>query len=213
MDGAGASHLYHAIDHATPSQAAAWAKRQQRLKRMVPVVPLVAPVIEVPPKPKAAPVLPALPAVKPIWFSIIESGPRRYYLQEIQLAVCEHFGISMLDLNGPRKMQQQTIPRTIAYYICKVLTGRSLPEIGRRFGNRDHTTVLHGVRKIEALLGKSDQATVNHINAIRKLLDEHQAPDSCGPVEDQAALTISQGGSSSRPDSSGASALDPAPRA
>lgn len=187
MDGAGVSHLYRAFEHVTPSQAAAWAKRQQRLKRMVPVVPPVAPVVEVPPEPKLAPVLPALPAVKPIWFSIIESGPRRYYIQEIQLTVCEYFGITMMDLIGPRRMEKQSNARQVGYYLCKQLTGRSLPEIGRRFGNRDHTTILHGVRRMEARIAKSDQTFINHIDAIRKLLDEHEAANQNGAETDQAA--------------------------
>jgi len=196
MDGAGTSHIYHAIEHATPTQAEAWAKRQQRLKRMAPIVPVVTiPLIADPaPAPKPEP---AVPAIKPIWFSIIEAGPRRYYIQEIQLAVCEHFGVPMSELLSSRRGIRIVTPRQIGYYLAKKLTGRSLPEIGRRF-NRDHTSALHGIRMIECRL-QSDQTIIDHIDAIRKLLDEHQAPDSCGPVEDQASIAIPQGSPSPRP--------------
>jgi hypothetical protein len=186
MDGA-ASHLYRAIDHATPSQAQEWAKRQQRLKRMVPIAPVAVPIIPEP-APKAEPVLPAVPAVKPIWFSIIEAGPRRYYIQEIQLAVCEHFGVTMRDLLSARRDVKIVLPRKIGYYLSKTLTGRSLPEVGRRF-NRDHTSALAGIRKIQALVEKSDQTTIDHINAIRKLLDEQDAAssDSLPPSPQEAS--------------------------
>lgn len=210
--GGPASHVYHALEHATPSMAQAWAKRQQRLKRMVPVVPVAAPVVKIVEPPPAPKPEPAVPAVKPIWFSIIEAGPRRYYIQEIQLAVCEHFGITMLDLNSARRTRSLTVPRQIGFYLCKHMTSRSLPEIGRRFGDKDHTTVLHGVRKITSLL-EADQTIIDHVNSIRMLLDDNQAAASCSSVEDQAAVAISQGGASPSIDLPGAQALDPPPRA
>jgi chromosomal replication initiator protein len=62
-------------------------------------------------------------------------------------------------------------PRQIAMYLAKTLTLRSLPEIGRRFGGRDHTTVLHAVRKIETLVGK-DTTTADEVELLKRLLQE-----------------------------------------
>jgi chromosomal replication initiator protein len=57
----------------------------------------------------------------------------------------------MSDIIGPKRLRSYARPRQVAMYLCKQLTSRSLPEIGRRFGGRDHTTVMHGVRRIEEL--------------------------------------------------------------
>jgi chromosomal replication initiator protein len=68
----------------------------------------------------------------------------------IQKAVCEYFSISMNELNGKRRDQKVVKPRQVAMFLCKELTGASYPEIGSEFGNRDHTTVMHSCRKIDA---------------------------------------------------------------
>jgi chromosomal replication initiator protein len=74
-------------------------------------------------------------------------------IEHIQRVIVEHFpGVTMVDLHSARRIAKIVMPRQIAMYLSKVMTGRSLPEIGRRFGGRDHTTVLHAVRKIEALV-------------------------------------------------------------
>jgi chromosomal replication initiator protein len=62
-------------------------------------------------------------------------------------------------------------PRQIAMYLAKALTPRSLPEIGRRFGGRDHTTVLHAVRKIESLSGQ-DSGLAGEIDLLKRMLQE-----------------------------------------
>lgn len=73
-------------------------------------------------------------------------------IKAIQKAVCGFYGISDTDIKSARRTAKMVRPRQIAFYLCKTLTTRTLPEIGRLFGGRDHTTVLHGVRKIEALV-------------------------------------------------------------
>jgi hypothetical protein len=85
----------------------------------------------------------------PNWFVVLASDPRPGdypTIREIQKAVCKHFDISMTDILSPRRMAKIVRPRQIAMYLCKHLTPHSLPQIGRRFGGRDHTTVLHAVR-------------------------------------------------------------------
>lgn len=96
------------------------------------------------------------PIPKPVWFSIEEEigtpQPRRVKIEEIQRAVAERYGVSRGDLLSSRRTANVVRPRQVAMYLSKKLTLRSLPEIGRRFGGRDHTTVLFGVRKIETLM-------------------------------------------------------------
>lgn len=69
----------------------------------------------------------------------------------IQREVCDHFRIPSMEMQSPRRSREVARPRQVAMYLAKQLTVRSLPEIGRRFGNRDHTTVIHAIRQIEHL--------------------------------------------------------------
>jgi chromosomal replication initiator protein len=78
-------------------------------------------------------------------------------VEEIQRKVSDHYNIRLSDLIGPKRLRTFARPRQIAMFLCKQLTTRSLPEIGRRFGGRDHTTVIHGVRRIEELRLKDSQ--------------------------------------------------------
>ena len=88
---------------------------------------------------------------------------------DIQRAVCRYFNMGMSDLLSARRAADVVWPRQIAMYISKTLTMRSLPDIGRRFGGRDHTTVLHAVRKVEQLRG--EDAKINGvIESINKKL-------------------------------------------
>lgn len=97
-------------------------------------------------------------------------GPeRRITVDEIQKAAAEHFSLRQADLLSERRTRAIARPRQIAMYLCKQLTTRSYPDIGRRFGGRDHTTVLHGVRKIEELMPKDDQIARDVEALIRKL--------------------------------------------
>jgi chromosomal replication initiator protein len=85
---------------------------------------------------------------------LLQSGgdQRRIKIEDILKAVSRHYGISRGDILSQRRHRSVVWPRQIGMYLAKQLTSRSLPEIGRRFGNRDHTTVLHAIRKIEGEL-------------------------------------------------------------
>ncbi|MBO6508542.1 MAG: chromosomal replication initiator protein DnaA [Roseibium sp.] len=95
--------------------------------------------------------------------------PRSIKVEEIQQVVCKHYSVTKADLLSSCRARTLVRPRQIAMYIAKVVTGRSLPEIGRRFGNRDHTTVLHAVRKIEGMV-KKDKVLAQEIELLKRLI-------------------------------------------
>ncbi len=97
--------------------------------------------------------------------------PKRVKIEDIQKLVATHYNVSRADILSSRRTAVVVRPRQIAMYLAKVLTPRSLPEIGRRFGGRDHTTVLHAVRKIEGLAG-SDQSLFEEIDLLKRMLME-----------------------------------------
>lgn len=100
----------------------------------------------------------------------LRGGPeRRITVDEIQKTVADHFNLKQADLLSERRTRSVARPRQIAMYLCKQNTTRSYPDIGRRFGGRDHTTVLHGVRKIEELMPKDDQIARDVEALTRKL--------------------------------------------
>ena len=74
-------------------------------------------------------------------------------IEEIKKKVAEHYGLKVQDLESPNRSRSIVRPRQIAMYLGRLLTPRSYPEIGRRFGNRDHTTVMHAVETIQRLTG------------------------------------------------------------
>lgn len=97
--------------------------------------------------------------------------PRRVRIEDIQRVVARHYNVSKADLLSSRRTRTIVRPRQIAMYLAKVLTPRSLPEIGRRFGGRDHTTVLHAVRKIEGMI-EGDKTLAEEIELLKRLIDE-----------------------------------------
>ncbi len=97
--------------------------------------------------------------------------PKRVKIDDIQKLVASHYNISRADILSSRRTANVVRPRQIAMYLSKVLTLRSLPEIGRRFGGRDHTTVLHAVRKIEDLAAK-DKSLAEVIELLKRILNE-----------------------------------------
>ena len=100
----------------------------------------------------------------------LRSGPeRRITVDEIQKVTADHFGLKQADLLSERRTRTIARPRQIAMYLCKQNTTRSYPDIGRRFGGRDHTTVLHGVRRIEEMLTTDDQIARDVEALTRKL--------------------------------------------
>ncbi len=97
--------------------------------------------------------------------------PKRVKIEDIQRVVARQYNVSRSDLLSSRRTANVVRPRQVAMYLAKTLTLRSLPEIGRRFGGRDHTTVLHAVRKIEGLVG-NDVALAEEIEVLKRQLQE-----------------------------------------
>ena len=100
---------------------------------------------------------------------ILRASDRKVTIEEIQRQVAEHYNIRLSDLVGPKRLRVVARPRQVAMYLSKEMTSRSLPEIGRRFGGRDHTTIMHGVRRIEELAG-TDHQLAEDIDMLRRLL-------------------------------------------
>jgi chromosomal replication initiator protein len=101
---------------------------------------------------------------------ILRSSERKITIEEIQRKVSEHYNIRISDIVGPKRLRAFARPRQVAMYLSKNLTTRSLPEIGRRFGGRDHTTVMHGVRRIEELKDKDSQIAED-LELLRRALE------------------------------------------
>jgi chromosomal replication initiator protein len=97
--------------------------------------------------------------------------PKRVKIEDIQKLVATHFNVSRADILSSRRTANVVRPRQIAMYLSKTMTLRSLPEIGRRFGGRDHTTVLHAVRKIEAMVSK-DASLSEELELLKRLLSD-----------------------------------------
>ncbi len=100
---------------------------------------------------------------------ILRASDRKVTVEEIQRKVAEYYNVRLSDLIGPKRPRNIARPRQVAMYLAKVLTTRSLPDIGRRFGGRDHTTIMHGVRKIEELAAVDSQLA-DDIQMLRRLL-------------------------------------------
>ncbi len=101
---------------------------------------------------------------------ILRATDRKVTMDEIIKKVCEHYNIRQADLLGPSRARNNARPRQMAMYLCKTLTTRSLPEIGRKLGRRDHTTILHGVRKIEELMAVDSQIAED-AELLRRMLE------------------------------------------
>ena len=100
---------------------------------------------------------------------MLRSYDRRTTIDEIQKKVAEYFNISVKEIQSSRRARTVARPRQIAMYLAKQLTSRSLPEIGRKF-DRDHTTVMHAVRKVEELIIE-DKSLAENINTLKRMLD------------------------------------------
>ncbi len=101
---------------------------------------------------------------------ILRASDRKITIDEIQRRVSEHYNIRLSEMIGPRRVRTIARPRQVAMYLAKQLTSRSLPEIGRRFGGRDHTTVMHGVRRIEDLK-TLDSQIADDLELLRRSLE------------------------------------------
>ncbi|MDG2242668.1 MAG: chromosomal replication initiator protein DnaA [Rhodospirillaceae bacterium] len=101
---------------------------------------------------------------------LLRAHDRRVTMDEIQKRVAEHFQIRLSDMSSARRSRTVARPRQIAMYLSKQLTSRSLPEIGRAFGGRDHTTVIHAVRKVEELMA-GDVAFAEDVDLLTRMLE------------------------------------------
>ncbi len=101
---------------------------------------------------------------------ILRAHDRRVTIEEIQRKVAEHYNIRLTDMSSARRARAVARPRQVAMYLAKQLTSRSLPEIGRRFGNRDHTTVMHAVSRIAELM-QADAAFAEDVELLRRMLE------------------------------------------
>ncbi|WP_118857017.1 chromosomal replication initiator protein DnaA [Sphingomonas mesophila] len=92
-----------------------------------------------------------LPFVEEVLANVLRANQRRISIDEIQTQVAEHYRIRKAEMTSARRAREVARPRQVAMYLSKQLTPKSLPDIGRRFGGRDHTTVIHAVKQIERL--------------------------------------------------------------
>ncbi len=110
-----------------------------------------------------------LETTQEVLVDLLRSHDRRITIDEIQRKVAEHYNIKMSDMHSARRARNVARPRQVAMYLAKQLTARSLPEIGRKFGGRDHTTVMHAVRKIEELM-EEDAQIAQDVEIVRRAL-------------------------------------------
>lgn len=101
---------------------------------------------------------------------LLKANDRRVTIEDIQKRVAEYYSIKISDMQSARRSQNVARPRQVAMYLAKVLTSRSLPEIGRKFGGRDHTTVLHAVRKVEEVVGLDKEFSAD-LTILRRTLE------------------------------------------
>ncbi len=101
---------------------------------------------------------------------LIRQHDKKVTIEEIMRKVAEHYCLRMSDMTSARRARAVARPRQVAMYLSKTLTSKSLPEIGRRFGGRDHTTVMHAVRKIETL-AETDSQIAEDIEILRRMLE------------------------------------------
>jgi hypothetical protein len=125
--------------------------------------------------PDPAPVAP--PAVafkKEPWFYIVGvSADALLTMRQIKEAVCEHFGLEMVSMSTGRRNRAEVRPRQIAMYLCRELTSQSMPQIGRGFGGKDHSTIHHACGRIRSLL-LADKKMSRDVAAIRAALEALQ---------------------------------------
>lgn len=105
----------------------------------------------------------------PVDVCILPVPEGRLTINGIKRVVCKHFGISHDDIISQRRDHKVQRPRMVAIYLSRAFTPHSLPEIGRKFGNRDHTTILHSIRKAGSLLDAGDPLS-RDIEYLREVL-------------------------------------------
>lgn len=100
---------------------------------------------------------------------ILRNSEKRLTIEEIQRKVAEHYNVRLSDMIGPKRLRTIARPRQVAMYLSKQMTQRSLPEIGRRFGGRDHTTIMHGIKRIDELMA-ADHQLADDVQLLKRLL-------------------------------------------
>jgi len=111
-----------------------------------------------------------LDATQEVLHDVLKAHDRRVTIEEIQKRVAEHWNIRLTDMSSARRARAVARPRQVAMYLAKQLTSRSLPEIGRKFGNRDHTTVMHAVSRVTELMER-DNAFAEDVELLRRMLE------------------------------------------
>lgn len=111
-----------------------------------------------------------LETAQEVLHDLLRANDRRVTIEEIQKRVAEHFNIRVSEMHSARRSRSVARPRQIAMYLSKQLTTRSLPEIGRKFGGRDHTTVIHAVRKVDELR-ELDSTFAEDVELLRRMLE------------------------------------------
>lgn len=101
---------------------------------------------------------------------ILRASERKVTVEEIMRQVADHYNLRMSDLLSPRRARSVARPRQVAMFLSKMLTSKSLPDIGRRFGGRDHTTVIHAVKKVEELK-MTDNQIAEDVELLRRMLE------------------------------------------
>jgi chromosomal replication initiator protein len=111
-----------------------------------------------------------LESAQEVLHDVLRAHDRRVTIEEIQKRVAEHYNIRLTDMSSPRRARNVARPRQVAMYLAKQLTSRSLPEIGRRFGGRDHTTVMHAVSRVAELM-QQDSAFAEDVELLKRMLE------------------------------------------
>jgi len=112
----------------------------------------------------------SLETTQEVLHDLLRASDRRVTIEEIQKRVAAHFNIRLSDMHSARRARSVARPRQVAMYLAKQLTSRSLPEIGRKFGGRDHTTVMHAVRKVDELR-EGDTSFAEDVELLRRMLE------------------------------------------
>ncbi|MBC8337777.1 MAG: chromosomal replication initiator protein DnaA [Rhodospirillales bacterium] len=112
----------------------------------------------------------SLEATQDVLHDLLRANDRRVTIEEIQKRVASHFNIRTSDMHSARRARSVARPRQVAMYLAKQLTARSLPEIGRKFGGRDHTTVMHAVKKVDELR-EHDPSFAEDVDLLRRMLE------------------------------------------
>ena len=111
-----------------------------------------------------------LEGTQEVLHDILKAHDRRVTIEEIQRRVAEHYNIRLTDMSSPRRARAVARPRQVAMFLAKQLTSRSLPEIGRKFGNRDHTTVMHAISRVGELMER-DGSFAEDVELLRRMLE------------------------------------------